>query len=147
MHSVGHVEDSILTGALDCERRQTGHVSFCYLAPGSRTPKRANCQPETALARAKEKIAPGTPAAGDLGRLEAHTAARLVPRFDSVEFSQPAYARLASDAAPELTHGAHDEGELGAYHNLWQPLLVADLRAQLQQFAPVGVDIDIRFAT
>lgn len=147
VHSVGHVEDSIFTGALDCERRQTGHVSFCYLAPGSRTPKRANCQPETALARAKEEIAPGTPAAGDLGRLEAHTAARLVPRFDSVEFSQRAYARLAIDAAPELTHGAHDEGELGAYHNLWQPLLVADLRAQLQQFAPVGVDIDIRFAT
>ena len=80
-------------------------------------------------------------------RLEARTAARLVPRFDSVQFGQPAYARLAGDAAPELTHGAHDEGALGAYHDLWQPLLVADLRTQLLQFAPVGVDIDIRFAT
>ena len=40
VHSVGLVEDSILTGALDCERRQTGSVRFCYLGPGSRTPKR-----------------------------------------------------------------------------------------------------------
>ena len=147
VHSVGHVEDSIFTGALDCERRQTGHVTFCYLDPGSRTPKRANCQPDTELARVKAQIAPGTPAASDPGRLEARTAAGLVPRFDSVQFGQPAYARLAGDAAPELTHGAHDEGELGAYHDLWQPLLVADLRTQLLQFAPVGVDIDIRFAT
>lgn len=147
VHSIGRVEDSILTGALDCERRQTGHLSFSYLPPGSRTPIRANCQPDTALARVRDEIAPGTQAASDLDRLEARTAARLVPRFDSVEFGQPAYARLAADAAPELTQGAHDEGELGAYHDLWQPLLVADLRTQLQQFAPVGVDIDIRFAT
>jgi hypothetical protein len=146
VHSVGLVQDSILTGALDCERRQTGHVSFCYLAPGSRTPKRENCQPETALGVAAENVR-GTPEASDRGRLEALTAARLVPRFDSVLFGQPAYARLAGDAAPELTYGAHDEGELGAYHDLWQPLRVADLRTQLQQFAPVGFDIDIRFAT
>ena len=147
VHSVGLAEDSILTGALDCERRQTGNVSFCYLAPGSSTPKRTSCQPGAALARAAAEIARRTPAASDHGRLEALIAARLVPRFDSVQFGQPAYARLAGDAAPELTHGAHDEGELGAYHDLWQPLRVADLRTQLQQFVPAGVDIDIRFAT
>jgi hypothetical protein len=147
VHSVGLVEDSILTGALDCERRQTGHVRFCYLAPGSRTPKRTNCQPETTLARAQTHIAGVTPTASERGRLEALIAARLVPRFDSVQFGQPAYARLAADTPPELTCGAHDEGELGAYHDLWEPLRVADLRTQLQQFAPVGVDIDIRFAT
>jgi hypothetical protein len=147
VHSVGRIEDSMLTGPLDCEHRQTGDISFCYIAPGSRTPKRTNCQPETALARVAAEFARGTPAASDRGRVEALTAARLVPRFDSVQFGQPAYARLAGGAAPELTQGAQDEGELGAYHDLWQPLRVADLRTQLQQFAPVGVDIDIRFAT
>ncbi len=147
VHSVGMVEDSIVTGALDCERRQTGNVSFCYLAPGSRTPKRTKCQPETALGRVEEAIARGELAASERRRSEAHIAARLVPRFDSVDFGQAAYARLAGSAAPELTHGAHDEGELGAYHDLWQPLRVADLRSQLQQFAPVGIDIDVRFAT
>jgi hypothetical protein len=120
VHSVGLAEDSIMTGPLDCERRETGRVRFCYLAPGSRTPRRTGCQPEEA---------------------------RLVPRFDSVQFGQPAYARLAGHAAPELTHGAHDEGELGAYHDLWQPLRAADLRTQLREYVPPGVDIDIRFAT
>ena len=147
VHSTGLAEDSILTGALDCERRQAGHIRFCYLGPGSRTPKRTSCQPETAVARAEGETAGGTPAPADQGRRAALTAARLVPRFDSVQFGQPAYARLAADAAPELTHGAHDEGELGAYHDLWQSLRVADLQSQLQQFVPAGVSIGIRFAT
>jgi len=147
VHSAGLAEDSILTGPLDCERRQTGHVRFSYLGPGSRTPKRTSCQPDTAVAPAKAQIAGGTPAMPDHGRLEAPTAAQLVPRFDSVQLGQPGYARLAGDAAPELTHGAHDEGELGAYHDLWQPLRVADLKRQLQQYVPAGIDIDIRFAT
>jgi hypothetical protein len=147
VHSVGLVEDSILTGALDCERRQTGSVRFCYLDPGSRTPKRTNCQPAVAIVRAVEEIARGTPAAGERARREGRIAARLVPRFDSVQVGQPGYARLAGDAAPELTHGAHDEGELGAYHDLWQALRAADLRTELKQFAPAGIDIDIRFAT
>ncbi len=147
VHSAGLVEDSILTGPLDCERRQTGHVRFSYLGPGSRTPKRTSCQPDIALARAQAQIADGAPAERDHGRRDELIAARLVPRFDSVQVGQPAYARLAGDAAPELTHGAHDEGELGAYHDLWQPLRIADLRSQLQQFVPAGVDIDTRFAT
>ncbi|MGA2829921.1 MAG: hypothetical protein ABSF03_27870, partial [Streptosporangiaceae bacterium] len=147
VHSIGLAEDSILTGALDCERRQTGHVRFCYVAPGSTTPKRTSCQPDAALARVAAEIARGTPPVSGRGRLEALAAARLVPRFDSVRFGQPAYARLAGDAAPELTRGAHDEGELGAYHDLWQPLRVADSRTELRQFVPAGADIDIRFAT
>jgi hypothetical protein len=147
VHSVGLAEDSIITGALDCERRQTGSARFCYLGPSSRPPERTACQPDAALARVAAEIARGAPGRWDRDRLEAMTAARLVPRFDSVRFGQPAYARLADDAAPELKHGAHDEGELGAYHDLWQPLRAADLQTQLRQFAPPGVDIDIRFAT
>jgi hypothetical protein len=147
VHSAGLAEDSILTAALDCERRQSGHVRFCYLAPGSHTPKRTCCQPDEALARVAAEIARGTLAAADPGRVEALTAARITPRFDTVQFGQPAYARLADQAAPELTHGAHDEGELGAYHDLWQPLRAADLRTQLRDYVPPGIGIDIRFAT
>lgn len=147
VHSVGLAEDSILTGTLDCERRQTGSVRFCYVGPGSHTPKRTACQPDTAIARVATEITRAAPAVRERGWLEALTAARLVPHFDSIQFGQSAYARLAEDAAPELKHGAHDEGELGAYHDLWQPLRVADLQTQLRQFVPPGVDIDIRFAT
>jgi hypothetical protein len=72
---------------------------------------------------------------------------RLTPRFDSVRAGEPAYARLAADTPPALSRGAHDEGELGAYHDLWQALRLAELRSELQEFAPVGIDIDIRLAT
>ena len=131
------VEDSIFTGPLGCERRQTGAVRFSFLPAGSRTPRRTACQPDDC------------PRAGSHGIAvtRALTAARVAPRFDAVRFGEPAYARLAADAAPEIARGAHDEGELGAYHDLWQALRVADLRARLQEFAPAGTDIDIRFAT
>ena len=46
-------------------------------------------------------------------------AARVTPRFDSVRFGAPVYGRLAGTAAAELTRGAHDEGELGSYHEWW----------------------------
>ena len=88
------------------------------------------------------RLAPPLRAAGP-----ARLAARLAPRFDSVRFGDPGYARLAHGAAPELTRGAHDEGELGAYHDLWQPLRIADLESQLRQFVPAGTGIGIRFAT
>jgi hypothetical protein len=129
------VEDSILTGPLRCERRQTGAVRFSYLPPGSHTPRRTACQPDDALAEVHQR------------REQALTAARVAPRFDAVRFGAPAYARLAADVAPEIARGAHDEGELGAYHDLWEALRVADLRSRLREFTPAGTDIDIRFAT
>jgi hypothetical protein len=99
------------------------------------------------LAAVEEAIARGKLPSAERARVRASEAARLVPDFDAVVFGEPAYARLARDAAAELTHGAHDEGELGAYHDLWQALRVADLRTRLSEFAPAGTDIDIRFAT
>ena len=129
------VEDSIFTGPLVCERRQTGAVRFSFLPAGSRTPRRTACQPDDALAGIQHR------------RARALTAARVAPRFDAVRFGAPAYARLAADVAPEIARGAHDEGELGAYHDLWEALRVADLRARLREFTPAGTDIDIRFAT
>ena len=147
VHSVGVVEDSILTGPLDCERRQSGEVRFSYIPAGSQTPRRTGCQPDGALHRLHAAIAHGSIPASDRDRLEALTLARLVPRFDAVRFGAPAYARLATDAAAELQHGAHDEGQPGAYHDLWQPLRQADARARLQEFVLPATDIDIRFAT
>jgi hypothetical protein len=147
VHGVGLIEDSIVSGPLDCERRQTGAVRFSYICPGSRTPQRTGCQPDDALAALDAQVALGRVAAADRPRLAALERARVEPRFDGTGFGQPAYARLATEAAVELTRGAHDEGELGAYHDLWQSLLVADLQTRLDEFSPAGTDIDIRFAT
>jgi hypothetical protein len=147
VHELEVVEDSLITGALRCERRQTGSVRFSYLPHDSRTPRRTTCQPDDALAAVDHVAARRKLPNAERERLRAIEIARLVPDFDAVVFGEPAYARLASDAAAELTHGAQDEGELGAYHDLWQALRVADLRTRLSEFAPAGTDIDIRFAT
>jgi hypothetical protein len=147
VHRVELVEDSILTGALDCERRQSGTVRFSYLPERSRTPRRTACQPDDVLGAIDAAIAHGDLPASERERRRELESTRVAPRFDSVSFGDPAYARLAASVAPELAGGAHDEGEMGAYHNLWPALRVADLHARLQEFVPAGTDFDIRFAT
>ena len=117
VHDVSLVENSILTGHLLCERRQTGRVRFSYFHPGSRTPRPTRCEQ------------------------------KVTPRFDGERFGDPAYARLAIDTAAAILRGADDGGELGAYHNLWQALAIDDLRARLTEFSPAGIEIDIRFAS
>jgi hypothetical protein len=147
VEAVERINDSILTAPLRCERRQTGTVTFSYVHPWSETPRRTSCQPDDVIAAVEDGIAAGKIASSERIRLEALEAARVAPRFDAVRFGDSAYARLAPDAAAELTRGAHDEGELGAYHDLWQAQRMADLNTRLQEFAPVGTDIDIRVAT
>jgi hypothetical protein len=147
VHNVSLVENSLVTGHLFCERRQTGSVRFSYFRPGSRTPRPTRCQPGTSRAGVEAAHARGEIPTGDLERALAEATARLTPRFDARVFGDPAYARLALDNAPEILRGADDEGELGAYHNLWQALAVADLRARLLEFSPAGIEIDVRFAS
>ena len=71
------------------------------------------------LAAVDDAVARGTIPASERDALRRSEAARVTPRFDSVRFGAPAYGRLITAAPPELARGAHDEGELGAYHFLW----------------------------
>jgi hypothetical protein len=147
IREVGEVCDSIVTGRLDSARRQVGRVRFCYLPEDSRTPRRSSCQPDGVLAEVDDAVARGLIPAAEREEMRSREAARVTPRFDSVRFGAPAYARLAGTAAAELTRGAHDEGELGGYHEWWFVYRAAQLRAGLAAYAPVGMDIDAVFAT
>ncbi len=49
-HGIALAEDSIFASPLRVLRRQQGCVRFCYVADGSRTPRRFHCQPDLALA-------------------------------------------------------------------------------------------------
>jgi hypothetical protein len=147
VHCVELVEESIVAAPIDCERCQQGVIRFSYIAPGSRTPQRTACQPDDGLATADMAAADAGASTRERARVVARELRRLAPRFDGTEFGDPAYARLCTDVAWELARGAHDEGELGAYHDLWEALRVRDLTTRLQEFAPAETDIDIRFAT
>ena len=128
IREVGEVSDSIVTGRMDSARRQVGRVRFCYLPEDSRTPRRSSCQPDGVLAEVDDAVARGLIPADKREEMRRREAARVTPRFDSVRFGAPAYGRLAGTAAAELTRGAHDEGELGGYHEWWLAYRAAQLR-------------------
>jgi hypothetical protein len=109
-HAVGLVENSILDGAVKVARRQSGCVRFCWLPPGSRTPARFHC------------VSAGAPA------------------FTSTRYGTPGYAQLATWCPPEISRGAEDGSEMGAFHDLRQPRRADTLRQRLAEHVPAGSD-------
>jgi hypothetical protein len=106
------------------ERLQEGCVRFCYVPPGSRLPRLFNCQPE--------KIA---------------DAARVRPVFTSLRYGDAAYCQLSPACAIEITTGADDQVEMGAFHNLYQPRREANLRAALNEYLRFGLEAGIFYAS
>ncbi|MFB7495706.1 hypothetical protein ACFC09_13550 [Streptomyces sp. NPDC056161] len=125
-HAVRIAENSVFTGELHVARRGIGCLRYCYVPPGSRTPRRHRCQPDLA-----------GPA----------QAARVRPLFAGERYGTPWYGLLADRCAPELRRGADDGAELGAYHDLYRPQREDGLRARLAEYAPAGTDAGIFFVT
>lgn len=100
LHQLELADNSIFLGPLLSARRSAGVMRFCYVSPASRTPRRLHCQPELA------QYAPGMDAGVE--------ATRLRPRFVSLRFGSPGYARLAPDCAEEILSGAEDDDAMGA---------------------------------
>ncbi|HEX2210211.1 MAG TPA: hypothetical protein VHG93_21220, partial [Longimicrobium sp.] len=159
VHAIQHAEDSIFTGPVKVARRQVGCMRFCYAPPGSRTPRRYACQPDGVETQARESPPDGAeartresargldPAGPVLAALVRREQVRVRPRFGSVRYGGPRYARLTEDCAPEIVRGASDASEMGAFHDLFQPQRAANLDARLQQFTPAGHDAGIVYAS
>ncbi|WHT18079.1 hypothetical protein N8J89_33980 [Crossiella sp. CA-258035] len=118
-HAIRLGENAIFHGRAHVARRGIGCLRFCYSTPGSRTPRRYRCQPD-----------------GVRGELEQ---LRVRPRFTSTRYGTPGYAQLAADCAPEISRGAEDGSELGAFHDLFQPQRLDNLRVRLTEFLPAGM--------
>jgi hypothetical protein len=126
-HAIELGENSIFMGVVRVVRRQLGCIRFCWVAPGSRTPKRYHCQP-------------------DLVGTDPQERRRVEPVFGSVRFGAPDYAQLAFDCAIEITEGADDQGEMGVFHDTFLPRRVSNLRARLDQATPSGMETGIIYA-
>jgi hypothetical protein len=98
-------------------REQQGCVRFSFLPAGSIIPRQFQCVTQ----------AVGSPA----------------PMFYSLQFGNPAYAKLLPTTDPAVRQGADDGGEMGAFHFLLAPLREADLRIRLQEYIPVGMEFGI----
>ena len=111
VEEIALAENSIFLGPLLAARRSAGNVRFCYVAQGSRTPRREYCQPDLALQ------APGTRAWRE--------GERVRPRYEALRYGAPGYCRLAPDCAIEISCGADDDAAMGAFHDLLQPSAAA----------------------
>ena len=145
-HAIELAENSIFLGRLVVARRQHGCVRFCWVEPGSRTPRRYHCQPDLVEAAVREKAGRSTPKPEVSRRIEAERL-RVRPRFVSTRYGRPAYAQLALSCAAEIVRGADDESELGAFHDLFQPQRLANLRARLDEYTPAGSEAGIILET
>ena len=146
-HAIELAENCIFMGVIvDC-RRQQGCMRFCYVTAGSRTPKRYECQPDlverAVLALAQQdnlNIAQRT-------TLLQQERARVEPEFNSTRYGTPTYCQLSDHCAPEITRGADDQSEMGAFHDLYQPQRAANLRARLDEYTPAGMTAGIIYAS
>ena len=147
VHRLELAEDSIFVDHVSVTRRQVGCVRFSFVPLGSRTPRRYECQPDAALVRIREAYAAKPELAGERDGALAMAELRIRPRFDSIRYRTPAYARLAELCPVEISAGASDGSEMGVFHDLFQPIREANLRAHLEEFTPAGSDAGILFET
>jgi len=133
-HAVELAENSIFNDCVHVARRQIGCMRFCYVPRGCRTPRRYNCQPDLVTAAVTGEVAKG---------LEAQ---RVKPQFTARRYGAPAYGQLAGSGAAEIATGADDGAEMGAFHDLFQPQRLANLRTRLEDFTPAGMDAGVLLA-
>lgn len=140
-------EDSILLGTVHACRRQRGCIRFCYVVPGSRTPRRYECQPDLVEKRVSDLCLAGDLTPAERDALITSERLRVEPEFESKIYGTPTYCRLTTTCAPEITAGAEDESEMGVFHDLYQPQRLANLRQRLAEFTPAGSDAGIVLAS
>jgi hypothetical protein len=140
-------ENSLFLGSVRVCRRQHGCLRFCYVAPGSRTPRRYACQPDLVEGAVVDAFTRGDLTAAERDVVLERERLRVEPEFNSLRYGHPTYGQLTGSCAPEITRGADDQAEMGAFHDLYQPQRAANLRARLAEFAPAGIETVVVFAT
>jgi hypothetical protein len=143
VHAVESAENCIFGACVNVARRQVGCMRFCYIQPGCRTPRRYRCQPDQVELAVREEIADPVERDGEVARERL----RVRPQFTTKRYGTPAYAQLALSCPEEITRGADDESEMGAFHDLFQPQRAANLSARLDEFTPAGMDAGIIYAS
>lgn len=117
-------EPDTWTAPVRAERLQQGCVRFSFIPPGSLLPSPHRCQPATAA-----------------------EIARVRPSFTSNRFGDAGYCQLSQSCVTEITRGADDQVEMGAFHSLYQPRREANLRAALKEYLRFGLEAGIFYAS
>jgi hypothetical protein len=136
-------ENCIFIGSILACRKQQGCVRFCYVPPGSRTPRRYHCQPDLVEAAVTSLFNSGDLTATERDMLIARERLRVEPEFNSTRYGAATYCQLAETCACEIKRGAEDQSEMGVFHDLYQPQRLSNLRTRLGEFTPAGMNAEI----
>ena len=131
------------------QRKQIGCVRFSFVPEGARTPRRFRCQPDLEIARrteAAEKEAQSknqtlTQVQRDAIRKEVE--AWLKPSFTSLRYGEPAYAQLRGRSPRQIREGADDEAAMGAFHDLFEPQRLTNVRIRLEEYLRFGLEAGV----
>ena len=104
------------------DRKQDGCVRFSFVPTGSLVPRRFRCIPD-----------------------DRHPDA--LPHFTSLRYGDPGYAQLRHATDRAIREGAHDEGEMGVMHQLFQPQRETNLRIRLDEYLRFGLHAGIFYVT
>jgi hypothetical protein len=147
VHSIELAENTIFMGLIRTCRRQQGCMRFCYVPPGSRTPRRFECQPDLVDKAVADLVKQRNLTAEEREAMQASERLRVEPEFNSIRYGTPTYCQFADTCAREIVRGADDESEMGVFHDLYQPQRAANLRARLDDYTPVGMQAGIIYAS
>jgi hypothetical protein len=141
--------ESIFTGRVLVDRRQSGCVRFSYVTRTSQTPRRYRCQPDLAIRKAQDEALAANPALtqADLDALAASVAGRVQPAFVATAYGRPEYCQLRLLAPVEIRTGAADGSEMGVYCHLKQPQRESNLRIRLDEYLPFGLEAGFVYVT
>ena len=138
------VQNSLITGTVTSTRTQQGCVRFTYLPRASVTPRRYECQPESAARRAVAAATEAGATAAQVAAVDAAAIARVRPDFTSLDIAHPAYAQLGARCALELRGGAEDGSEMGMFWSLQQIHKENNLRKRLAEYLRIGLEVGVR---
>lgn len=149
VRQIDFATETVFDGHVEAQRVQTGCVRFSFVPALSRTPRRYQCQPDLAerkaIAGEEARVGPLTLpqrlAISDTVRL------RVKPEYTAENYGLPAYLQLSLHAPGEITKGAADGSEMGAYCHLKQPQREANLRVRLKEYLPFGLDYGVIYVT
>ena len=95
---------------------QSGCVRFCWLPPGSITPKQYQCLP---------------PDSDSQGALE--------PKFITLRFGLPGYCLLSGDAPVAIWKGADNGSQMGVFYQIQETEAVANIQIRSAEYLPANL--------
>ena len=132
----------IFTDIVLVKRLQTGCVRFCYVPPGSRTPRRYHCQPEYFNATRAPLVG------GKDDSNDGDISMNLIPKFTSVVYGDPGYAQLHKNNIPGPIFDGGDNGsEIGVFNHLHQAQRIKNIKSSLDEYLRFGLEAGIFLVT